>query len=223
MKKILFSLMLMIGFASQAQSFTDETWVEIPIVDEFGDETGEYVEAYVGTGIFSNTATTGSKLYVKLVYYPKEHGSQYNSYEQYVKYCEKISKDWKKSTRKFFLKPSRMMKRYQEELNEKGSFKLVLFEYGSSPTNLSYKYDYIYISAKDENGVVVKTYKRSNSYVEYNQEYLYIKGFENAPDYGGEFSDIFDLIMNSTGDVKISMSIGSSTYIFTVEGRGGVL
>lgn len=43
------------------------TWEKAPTHDEFGDPTGNYVIRYFAMGTFSNTATVGSDLMVRLV------------------------------------------------------------------------------------------------------------------------------------------------------------
>lgn len=62
-----FFSILLVGFSLLGFSQDDlDTWVAVPIVDEFGDATGDTARAYVTEGTFSNSATSGSGLSVRI-------------------------------------------------------------------------------------------------------------------------------------------------------------
>ncbi len=66
-KKILLLLIFFPCLANAQYNF--KTWQTIPLVDEFGDETGQKTKAIFGQGTFSNSATSNSELIVKAIDY----------------------------------------------------------------------------------------------------------------------------------------------------------
>lgn len=68
MKNLINTLLLLLPMVASSQIVYD-TWTEKPINDEFGDPTGETAFVYFAEGQFSNSATTGSELIVKVVDY----------------------------------------------------------------------------------------------------------------------------------------------------------
>lgn len=68
MRNLINVLLLVLPMAASSQIVYD-TWTEKPINDEFGDPTGETAFVYFAEGQFSNSATMGSELIVKVVDY----------------------------------------------------------------------------------------------------------------------------------------------------------
>lgn len=68
MRKLVLVLGMVLAFnLSNAQVF--DKWEEVPVVDSFGDPTGESVKRLLVNGTFSNSATSQSKLIVKVTDY----------------------------------------------------------------------------------------------------------------------------------------------------------
>ena len=67
MKKLLILLFVIGASNVLGQDLIYEEWVEIETVDEFGDSTGNVVKRYLCKGKFSNSATSGSDMTVKVI------------------------------------------------------------------------------------------------------------------------------------------------------------
>jgi hypothetical protein len=65
MRQFFFMLMLAAMTSVSAQTQMNE-WIEVPVVDEFGDDTGAAADIYISEGTFSNSATSGSDLLVRV-------------------------------------------------------------------------------------------------------------------------------------------------------------
>ena len=79
MKKILKAFVLLLFTPISTSIFAQldyDKWEVVETVDDFGDPTGESVARYFSKGTFSNSATTGEDMIVKLVDYGiKDDGS----------------------------------------------------------------------------------------------------------------------------------------------------
>ena len=63
MKKYLLLALLFVGISASAQ------WENVETTDSFGDKTGNFVPMLIAEGKFSNSATTNSKSFIKIIDY----------------------------------------------------------------------------------------------------------------------------------------------------------
>ena len=70
MKNSIYSILfLLVTFPSFSQGLKYDEWDVVETVDDFGDKTGEKVARYFSEGKFSNSATSGEDMIVKIVDY----------------------------------------------------------------------------------------------------------------------------------------------------------
>jgi len=65
--RFLFAIPLVLFSFGLSAQYNTETWETTKIVDEFGDETGEVAKSIFCEGTFSNSATSGSDLYARVI------------------------------------------------------------------------------------------------------------------------------------------------------------
>ena len=226
MKKLLLGALLLLSTFGFSQNILFQ---KTNLVDEFGDKIGE-VERNIAFGTFSNTATNGSKLRVNTILgvnNPDVWGKSLDEYKKIVtEQCKKqnmsekdINEILKWTTESFYQKLIQDMK------NRIGLITFELLEYEDRPVNFIEKNGTI--SIKTEQGkkisatftlvnsqntnstsIILSAYKEMTSDVKNMIKY----GF-----YDWSQTEIYNEIVNSKSEIKVVISVGSSTYKFTIK------
>ena len=93
MKKILKAFVLLLFTLISTSIFAQldyDKWEVVETVDDFGDPTGESVARYFSKGTFSNSATTGEDMIVKLVDYGIKDDGSGQSLPSFISFAIKI-------------------------------------------------------------------------------------------------------------------------------------
>jgi len=199
------------------------------LVDEFGDKLGE-VQKNVAFGTFSNTATNESKLRVNTIL-AVVNSDLYNckSLDEYKKIvteqCKKnmSEKDIREMLK--YINESIYQTIIQDMKNRNGVIEFELLEYEYHPVNFIEKNGTI--SIKTEEGKKISaTFTLTNNQNK-NSTSIILSGYremtsgvKNLIKYGSydwSQTEIYNEIANSKGEIKVVISVGTSTYKFTLK------
>jgi hypothetical protein len=211
MKKTLLILTAILSF-----NLSTAQWRYIDVVDDFGDKVGT-TEAYIGSGQFSNTATNGSEMIVKITVKHKaqEDYSYLRSFESFKKWYTDISKDWEPSTRYFALKESSLKRSYERHLkiygNHLGTINFVFYEYNDNPATFMTAYDSTMLRIKLQDGTVVDYYEPANKHSS-------TKGYWSVScTQSNDSAKVYSAIVSGE-PIKCAIIHRNSKYRFNVEG-----
>ncbi|WP_282117733.1 hypothetical protein [Maribacter aquivivus] len=204
---LLYSILLVITLnTALSQTF----FKEIDLVDEFGDKIGE-VKRNVSMGTFSNTATSDSKLRVHTIL---EEPANYNL-DEYKEYLANLYSDTGYSEKIINRVLKKSEKMYDDYKNLNGTISFNLYEYNDNVVSSNVKKKG-YLSIKTSDGRKITT-SFSGSLKGYKEQNKTLQLLMKNGYYDWTENEIYNEIINATGQIQIVLSYGSTIYKFSLD------
>jgi predicted RNA-binding protein len=212
MKKLLLGVLLLFSIIGYSQSLFHTA----TMTDEFGDKLNE-VQRNIAYGTFSNTATSNSPLRVHTILVKQQHPTSFKEYLDlmYIHFKESgMSEKEIKNTLKYVKE-----KDYKDIINVLGGITFVLYEYDRDIGKLIHEKNGTIAIKKNGQKIVAPVTIVNNQIV--------IVGFKERTEslndmikyghYNWNQSEVYQEISTSNENIEVVISIGSSTYKFTLK------